>query len=176
MASLNNQALRFFDYEFGTRENKPLTAQNIKDLLQTFKYHCEDIRKQALKGDRKYSTPRTKVQTAYLECKEVFNSFEKNIQRSTTGKLRKKKLLIVLEKVRVDIEDTYKNYRPEDEEKGGALAVEFVKVPMRENTTKYGGTGYKKVETSLDFEPAPFAEQDFIEQHRRKDPCNCTIL
>lgn len=111
MASLNNQALRFFDYEFGTRENKPLTAQNIKDLLQTFKYHCEDIRKQALKGDRKYSTPRTKVQTAYLECKEVFNSFEENIQRSTTGKLRKKKLLIVLEKVRVDIEDTYRPSR-----------------------------------------------------------------
>ena len=33
----------------------------------------------------------------------------------------------------------------------------------------------EKVETSLDFEPAPVAEQDFIEQHRRKDPCNCTL-
>ena len=55
------------------------------------------------------------------------------------------------------------------------MAVEFVKAPMRENTTKYGGTGYKKVETSLDFEPAPVADPEFTEQYRRKDPCNCTL-
>ena len=44
------------------------------------------------------------------------------------------------------------------------------------NKTKYEGTGYEKVETPLDLKPAPFADPKFIEQNRRKDPCNCTIL
>ena len=84
----------------------------------------------------------------------------------------RKTLNIAKEKV----EQTYKKYRPPYSEEQGPLAVKFVRPPIPTNKTEYDGPGHPKVETPLDFEPAPFADPKFIEQHRRKDPCNCTIL
>ena len=180
MASLDNQLARFLNYEFGTRGNKRLTNKEIINLIekipQEFEEHCEEIRLGALNGKNIYHAPRSKVLEAYLLHSEKL-SFWKNKVDEFSGSMKTKKILkLALKKSKEKIKKTYKKYCPPYSEKQGHFAVKFVPPPIPTNKTEYDGPGHPKVETPLDFELAPFADKDFVEQNRRKDPCNCTIL
>jgi len=169
-----------------TNEKEQLTYKEINDMLQKiretpqeFEKSCEVIRVQALNGNNIYHSPRSKVLEAYLLHSKKLNSWENKVDEfsGSIEEMKTKKILeIALKKSKEKIKKTYKKYRPPYSEKQGPFAVKFVPPPIPTNKTEYDGPGHPKVETPLDFELAPFADRDFVEQHRRKDPCNCTIL
>lgn len=92
-----------------------------------------------------------------------------------SGSKEKQKLQQALKNSIKKVTDTYKKYRPPYSEEQSSFAVKFKKPPIPTNKGKYDGPGHPKVKT-LNFEPAPLANKEFIEQNRRKkEPCNCTI-
>ena len=179
MASVDNQVTRFLNYQLGnqSREKKRLTNKEIinviEEIPQEFEERCEKIRLGALGGKNKYHAPRTLVLDTYLFYSRKLKELE---IYGSDRKTLKKKLEKIAKIAKEKVEKTYKKYCPPYSEEPGPLAVKFVPPPIPTNKGKYDGTGHPKVETQLDFERAPFADPEFIEQHRRKDPCNCTIL
>ena len=179
MASLDNQVARFLNYEFDvqSRGNKRLTINKIKEIHKKFDERCEEIRVQALNGNEIYHSPRELVWKTYSYYSNKLKYWEREVASSEIyGPTSKKELQQVLKNTKQEVEKTYKKYSPPDSEKQGPLAVKFKPGPNPTNKTEYDGPGHPKVETPLNFKAAPFADKDFTEQHRRKDPCNCTIL
>jgi len=163
-------------YKLTDEEIRQMTKK-IEEIPQEFKERCEEIRLGALKGKNKYHAPRTLVLNVYLLYRNKLKKWAsmkilENYEDTELKKLVRNALEDTIQKV----ESIKKEYHSGYSEKPGPLAVKFVDPPIPTNKGKYDGTGHPKVETQLDFEPVPFADKDFIEQHRRKDPCNCTIL
>ena len=183
MASLENQLRKFFKFDKRTMTMYPLTVKEIsqmtkkiKEIPQKFKEECEKIRLGALEGKNKYHAPRTIVLGVYISYRDKLKEWaSKEILENYEDK-EKDLVINALEDAIQEVKYIKEEYSPPYSEEQGPLVVKFKPRPIPTNKTEYDGPGHPKVETPLNFEPAPFADPEFIEQHRRKDPCNCTIL
>jgi len=157
-------------YQMAFRDERTLSVKQIKATVERFETQCETIRINAEQGKIGFHVPQTLVLQEYLRCRDElahYTLFLDNLSDETRRKKVFNILLSTLTAARANMEEIEKKY---------SKRVKFRPLGQPDNRSSYDGQRYPKVVTPFKFERVPLADSDFVEEHRRENPCNCTLL